>query len=327
MDIKSLIYITAIAEEKSLSGAARKLHISQPTLSVYLSGLETSLGTDLFFRVRKQLIPTPAGRLYIDAARKIISIHDQTYQSIHRISHAQRETVIVGASPFRGSVIMAQIFPQFSRRFPDVKIEIRESYMQDLWETTRNRRVNFSLVSYCSTENPAFDYITISREELVLGVPAFHRLAYLAERGASALTAMNIREFADTPFVLLARGTTVRAVSDQIFSRAGLVPTVVFETNNLLVLSHMIRQGAGAGIMPRSSMDVPSDDMVYFSLTPRSYANLGIIMPKGHRMTEAERYLAYLVIRKDLENPVYTSAMNSAARCLWDEFSEKEPFV
>lgn len=324
MDVKRLTYMIAIADEGSLSGAARKLCLSQPTLSVCLSSLEKELGVDLFLREKKRMIPTPAGRLYLDAARQILAVRDQTYQSVRRITHTLSETIVVGASPLRGSIMMAQIFPEFSRRFPDVKVEIRESYMQELWQNVRERNVSFALASYFDTENELYDYFTISREELILAVPSFHRLAPLAAESEEHLAAVDIREFSDTPFVLLAKGTTVRAVSDFIFASAGIVPTVVFETNNLLVLSNMIRQGAGAGLLPRSSKTAGSPELVYFSLSPRYYTNLGIILPKGRQLTEAERYLAYLVIRRDRNNPLYIPSLNSAARLLWKEFEETE---
>ena len=325
MDVKELTYLTAIAEEGSLSGAGKRLHVSQPTLSVFLSGLERTLGVDLFLREKKRLIPTPAGYIYLDAAKQILAVRDQTYQAIRRVTHELTETITVGASPLRGSIMVAQIFPEFSRRFPDVKVEIKESYMQDLWRNVEERRVSFSLASYYDTGASAFDCITTSKEELVLGVPAFHRLASLASGPAgSRLPAIDIREFSDTPFVLLAPGTTVRTMSDFIFSHAGITPTVVFETNNLLVLTNMIRQGAGAGLLPRSSLVEDPERIVYFSPSPRYYLSLGIVVPKGRQLSEAERYLAYLVIKKDRDNPIYTPALNARARSLWEEFHGKE---
>ena len=96
MDIRELTYITAIAEEGSLSAAGKRLKVSQPTLSVFLSKLENSLGVDLFFREKKRLVPTPAGNIYLNAARKIISVHDQTYQAIHHLTHELTESINVG---------------------------------------------------------------------------------------------------------------------------------------------------------------------------------------------------------------------------------------
>ena len=323
MDIREMTYITVIAQAGSLSAAAKQLGVSQPTLSVFLSKLEDSLETDLFYREKKQLVPTPAGRIYLSAAQKIISVRDQTYQTIHHLTHKTTEEIVIGASPLRGSIMVAQIFPVFNKRFPDVKVRIAESYMQSLWNNLRERKVNFALASYQDSGDNQFDFINISREELVLGVPSFHPLASRAGNSREPLTSADIREFADTPFVRLAPGTTVRAMMDNIFSTAAIHPPIVFETNNLLVLTNMIRQGAGAGLMPRSSMVHDTDDIVYFSLSPKYYVNLGIVVPRGRILSTAERYLISLVIRTDMVNPTYQPALNSAARDILEEFAEK----
>lgn len=324
MNVKGMLYIATIAETKSLSGAAQLLGISQPTLSVFLSNLETSLGLDLFLREKKQLVLTPAGKIYLDAAHRILNVKDQTYQSIHRLTHHLTQTIVVGVTPLRGAIMVAQIFPEFCRRFPDVKIEIRESYMNDLRKFVKSGEISFALGSGYDSENPDYDFLMISEEEILLGVPSFHRLAALVSPQAGRFPDADIRDFWDSPFVLMAPGTTVRSISDNICSKADFHPTVVFETNNNLVLSNMIRQGAGVGFLPRSSMVEGAGDIVYFSLRPKYYLGLGIITARNRPLTQPERYLAYLVIKRDKDNPLYRPALNAYAKSIFREFEHGE---
>ena len=72
MDVRHLTYIIAIAEQKNMTRAARELFVTQSSLSQHLSRLEKELGTPLFFRARNELALTPAGELYVEAARKVI---------------------------------------------------------------------------------------------------------------------------------------------------------------------------------------------------------------------------------------------------------------
>ena len=72
LDIHYLNYIIAIAEEKNMTRAAQRLYVSQSSLSHYLAKLEQELGTALFFRGKNELIPTPAGEMYLDAARRVV---------------------------------------------------------------------------------------------------------------------------------------------------------------------------------------------------------------------------------------------------------------
>ena len=324
MDVKDLIYIREIAREGSLSDAGRKLGVSQPTLSSYLSRLENMLGVDLFVREKKKMLPTAAGRIYLEAAEQMIQVKERTYQSIKSLTSQVSETIKIGATPLRGAIMVAQIFPQFARRFPNVKVEIAEGYMNGLRDMVKNGQVTFALGSCYDSEDSEFDYMIVSNEEVVLGVPSFHRLAHLASKDLEHLTVADISEFGDTPFVMMAVGSTVRTISDHILAGNGIRPTIVFESHNNLVLSNMIRSGAGVGFLPRSAMVKDAKDIVYFSMEPRYYIGLCMIMQKNAHLSEAARYLAYLVIRQDRDNPMYVSALNEASKSICREFEGDE---
>lgn len=327
MNLKTMSYLVAIAETGTLSGAGMKLGISQPTLSAFLSGLELELGIDLFVRNKKQLIPTPAGRIYLDAAKKILSVQEQTLQSIHQLNIKPTETIRIGVTPLRGSAMAAQIFSKFSQHFPTVRLEMREGYMRDLREMVRNGSVSYSLGTCFDTESTEFDYVTLFREEIVLGVPAFHPLASRAENRESGqrFAQVSIDEFSDSPFVIMSPGSSVRAVSDYIFSQAGFHPTVVFESGNNIVIRNMIGGGAGVGFLPLSFAIEHTSDIVYFSLSPRISLDLCVILQKGHVLSASERYFIYLMICHDLSNPIYTPDFNALARSIWEEFGANTP--
>ncbi len=219
--------------------------------------------------------------------------------------------------------MVAQIFTQFSKRFPNVRIEIKECYMKDLRTHVIAGDVDLVLGSCYDSEEEDVNFVMMYREEVILSAPSFHKLANLADKCDNSLTPMEISRFSDSPFVLMCQGTSIRAISDSIFLAAKMKPTVVFETNNNLVLSNMIRQGAGVGLIPRSSMADSDNKIVYFSLSPRYYLGLGAIVKKGKVLSEAERYFIYLVMRQDRNNPLYTSAYSACARAIYREFENE----
>lgn len=326
MDVRSMEYILAIAEQGSLSGAAKHLHVSQPTLSVFLSRLETELQIDLFYRDKKRLIPSPAGRIYLEAARRIVQIRDQTYQSIYQLTHEPQEVITIGATPLRGSMLMGQVFPKFHRRFPGIKVEIRECYTARMRELVSKGEINMALGSCCDNEATDVDYAIISHEEVLVATSMFHPLAAkkMAEPDSPhRIPQISISELSNTPFVLMSKGSTLREISDALFAQAGISPPVVFEANNNLTLLNMVQQGAGAGLTNRSVVDSDMKDLAFFSLSPRCVLNLGIFLPKNRHLTLPERYLIYLFICRDRSNPVYEPALNQRAQAIWDEFERQ----
>lgn len=220
--------------------------------------------------------------------------------------------------------MVAQVFPAFNRRFPDVELVIREGYTRDIKDWVQRGQVDCALSSYISSEE-GFEIIATMKEEIVAAVPGFYPMAAMAQERGDALPCVDIRCFADSPFVLMAEGNTARAVYDRIMEKEGLRPTEVFETNNLLVLCRMVGQGMGVALIPASSMQKNREDTVYFSIYPRYYMHLGMLLPPGrNELSEAERYLAYLVIRSDMENPAYRRSLNVRAQQILNEFEGED---
>lgn len=324
MNVRSMEYLLAIEKTGSLSAAGRLLKVSQPTLTVFVQGLEQQLGAALFRREGRCLVPTAQGQVLLNAAREIVAVKEQTYQTIHRLTHRQSSRIVIGATPLRGSLMVAQVFPAFNRRFPDVELVIREGYTRDIKDWVQRGQVDCALSSYISGEEE-FEIIATMKEEIVAAVPGFHPMAAMARERGDALPCVDIRCFADSPFVLMAEGNTARAVYDRIMEKEGLRPTEVFETNNLLVLCRMVGQGMGVALIPASSMQKNREDTVYFSIYPRYYMHLGMLLPPGrNELSEAERYLAYLVIRSDMENPAYRRSLNVRAQQILNEFEGED---
>lgn len=319
MNTRQLTYIITIAEKGSLSAAAVQLGVSQPALSKYLSELEKELGTELFLRHKKKLLLTSAGRIYTDAARRIVSVKEQTYQTIGSLSKEYQETITIGATPLRGSVAIARIFPLFLKRYPNINITIKENYMIGLREAVRNHMVNMALGSCIDLDEPDILHISACEEDLVLGVPIFHQLAHTASRDLDNLTPVDIKKLADTPFLLGGKGSSIRTLAESIFKQNHMNPTVVYETNNNLVLFNMLQSGVGACFLPKSGMQ-PSDRVVYFSIRPRYFLNLSIMLPKDHEMTEEERYLVGLVLASDCNFPSYRLNPTPLAQEILNEF-------
>ena len=324
MNVRSMEYLLAIEKTGSLSAAGRLLKVSQPTLTVFVQGLEQQLGAALFRREGRCLVPTAQGRVLLNAAREIVAVKEQTYQTIHRLTHRQSSRIVIGATPLRGSLMVAQVFPAFNRRFPDVELVIREGYTRDIKEWVQRGQVDCALSSYISGEE-GFEIIATMKEEIVAAVPGFHPMAAMARERGDALPCVDIRCFADSPFVVAAKGNTVRTVYDRIMEKEGLHPTEVFETNNMQVLCRMVCQGVGAALVPISAIEDNRQSAAYFSIYPRYYMHLGMLLPPDrNELSEAERYLAYLVIRNDLKSPIYQRSLNVRAQQILNEFEGGE---
>lgn len=86
MTERHIEYVLTIAREGSITAASRKLYVSQPSLSQTIKLIERNLGAEIFNRRTEPISITPAGKMYIEAARKVLAIEEALRQEIRRMN-------------------------------------------------------------------------------------------------------------------------------------------------------------------------------------------------------------------------------------------------
>ena len=126
MDIKQLTYFLAIAEEGNISAAAKKLHISQPPLSLQLKLLEEELGVVLLERGARKSTLTDAGRLLYKHARYILQLVENAEREIQDFGNGIQGTLRLGTISSSGTILLGERMRLFHRAAPNIRFEIHE---------------------------------------------------------------------------------------------------------------------------------------------------------------------------------------------------------
>lgn len=126
MDLKQLEYILAIEEYGNISKAANALFISQSALNQQLIRLERELGMKLFYRDKRCLRPTQAGRIYLDNAKEIITIKKNTYSLLHDLEDSATGELRLGLTWEHGVDMFTEILPVFLKKHPKFSIKMFE---------------------------------------------------------------------------------------------------------------------------------------------------------------------------------------------------------
>ena len=113
MNQKDLIYIKTIVDEGGITQAAKKLFVSQPSLSQSLKRIEESLGVTLFKRTPKGLVLTIEGEEFYQMAVKVMHMYDSFEEEMQNLKELKTGKVIVGTTPHRGM----GLFPEFLAEF------------------------------------------------------------------------------------------------------------------------------------------------------------------------------------------------------------------
>lgn len=134
MDLKQLGYFVAIAEEGSISAAAKKLHISQPPLSHQLKMMENELGVKLIERGARHIALTGAGVILYKRANYILDLADAAMKELDDFGEMLSGTLRLGTTSSSGPALLEKRMVEFSGAYPDVHFEIHEGNTFQLLE-------------------------------------------------------------------------------------------------------------------------------------------------------------------------------------------------
>ena len=124
--LRALQYFIAAAEERSLSGAARRLDISVPAVSKLISSLEHTLGTSLFDRTVHGLTLTSGGEIYLEACQPLLDQLATADEALRGAAANVRGTLVVGSPQMLAQHCLLPALPRFHARYPDIQIDIRD---------------------------------------------------------------------------------------------------------------------------------------------------------------------------------------------------------
>ncbi len=249
MNFRNLQYFLAAAEEKNFTHAAKRLFISQQSLSSHIAKLEEELGVPLFER-GPRLKLTYAGERLALIARRICALEREIQRETEEISDRRRGLIRLGISYTCGRAILPNILPEFCAEHPLVEISLMEGNHRQLNEWLSRGEIDV-LIGYQPIDVPGAEVLPLLQERLFLTCP-LSIAETLSDDGCTGDTgkALELGALEGCPFILLKKGNRIRAMLDEYMARAGFFPHVILETENIETAFALSQQGMGITVYP-----------------------------------------------------------------------------
>ncbi|WP_328471396.1 LysR family transcriptional regulator [Streptomyces sp. NBC_00448] len=247
MELRVLGYVMAIAEEGSISGAARRLALTQPTLSRQLRELERRLGTELFTREGRGLVPTAAGTALARRAAKVLAEAEAALEDVRLAAEGRsgRLTVTFAGSGINGP--LGGMLGRLRRELPRVVLRLEESFSDtEMSAGVLDGRFDIA-VQRLPMRDPRLVAQPWWQEPLTLFSPSGHPLAH--GRGPAPLEALG-----QIPLVLWPRETSPQSY-DEILAlchQADVTPRIGAEGHSVQTVLALVAAGFGAAVMTDS---------------------------------------------------------------------------
>lgn len=260
MELHQLRYFVAAAEAGTVSRAAERCRVAQPSLSQQIKKLEESLGVVLFDRLGRGVALTDAGRALLPRARRVLAEVRDTEANLHRESEEGAGVVAIGAIPTMAPYLLPRALKRMLAGTGAKDVMIREALTEELVEALLDNQIDVAIVS-TPVAHEHVEVRVIGSEELVVVVPAKHRLAERKNVGWS--------ELRDEPIVTL---TEMHCLGRQIqgfCSVRGVGTRVACRATQMGTIFELVGAGLGLSLAPEmAAAGVAAQRWRYLKLSP-----------------------------------------------------------
>jgi LysR family cyn operon transcriptional activator len=284
MELRQIHYFMAVAAHQNFSRAAEHVHISQPSLSVQISGLEQELGTRLFDRLGRKVILTQAGELFRTHAERALRELEQAAQVVHELQGAKRGRLIVGALSTVNSYLITPLVTKFKQRFPGIQLQVHAQPSSEVVAGLLAHRLDLG-ICLLPLAHPQITVLPLLEERLCLVAPAAMTLGKKRTR---------MQDLAPLPLVLMPVDYCLRKMVEAECAKAGVHPNVVLEMTSPDGILEAVAEGTGATILPelyvRSRLSRGTLQLIdLYDPTPRHGVGLAFLS-KRYRSLAAEEF-------------------------------------
>ncbi|MGN7469009.1 LysR family transcriptional regulator [Brevibacillus sp. SAFN-007a] len=289
MELRQIRYVLAVAEERSFSRAASRLHLAQPSLSQQIAKLEKMLGVSLFHRLPQHVELTDAGQRFVQVAQTLVDLSEGLEREMRAYAVGESGRLLVGSLPITGAYVLPRVLPTFTKQFPGVELQLMEETSSHLEQLLVRGKIDVSLLTM-PISDPSLTIIPAINEEIFLAVPPKHPLAGKKE--------IDLAQLADQPFILLKEGQGFRTISLRLCELAGFRPRIVFESTNIQTVQSLVAAGMGLSFAPEMITRAPGtlEPPVYVRLATRPYRTLVVAYRKDKPLSRpAEAFVRCLV--------------------------------
>lgn len=281
MNWNQLQYVITVAKEKSITKAAGKLFISQPSLTLSIQSLEKEIGVTLFERNRGEVTLTYAGSLFYEWALSTLRSNYQLHLKLNDISQNTRHLIRIGISPHRSGIILPDILERFYGEFPNSEIHITEQPTFILKKLLENNELDLLIdVPHPDVINYQSDLLVT--EEILLAVPD----SFVKDVRFTANTALPspdsgfhyppavLAELSCFPFIMLSKDHILGSMSQKMCEAASFHPDIRLRCSNVETALSLVNKQLGITFVPEifAMQKRFQPNVRYYSIPPFHHA-------------------------------------------------------
>jgi DNA-binding transcriptional LysR family regulator len=246
MDIHQLRVFASVFKNKSFSKASKELHLTQPTISSHIRGLEEEFNCALFDRLGRTIIPTKEAEILYGHALEIIEKADTLKETIGRVKNEITGKLVIGASTIPGVYLMPPMMTVFQKKYPSISFQILISDSVEIVNSVLKQELLLGIVG-AKLGNEQISYKPFVEDELIV----------ISSPSLTKSNRITIKELIKFPMVLREEGSGTRRETEKILEDRGITfdnikIAGIFGSTD--AIKQAVKAGLGVSIISRFSV-------------------------------------------------------------------------
>ena len=247
MDFRQLRYALSVSKERSFTGAAKRLNISQSAVSEQVKLLEEEIGFELFHRTSRGIESTDRGRTFLYESERVMGDLLSLTDTARRLRGALSDTLTIGMGSGMAQIFIPRMFADLKRDLPGVRLEIMTAPTKNIFNELHEERIDAGIAIESNPDRlPAgliFDRLVDA--EMALITHPKHALA-------RAKQPIDIGRLVAEPFIMSELTVGYGQVVFSLFTDLGIRPNILAVVDNIETMKMIVQAEGGIAIVPRA---------------------------------------------------------------------------
>ena len=283
MDIREMKYIDMIAQTRSMTKAAQKLHISQPALHKSLRKVEEEFNTTFFYRKGHESLPTDTGLIVLEYARRTLHSLNEMQEKILEVQNLKSGSVTIGFPAVVGTLYLPQALINFQKTYPNISLRTLEAGANELSTLVENGTLDMAILVRPVTHQ-SLSEIPLFQDQIVAGVTRNHPWFDRSH--------VTIEDFEAVSFNTFRPDFSVHTQLIDLFKEKNITPHIGFSGSSCGFLCQISMLSNGILVLPRPIIEsICKEQMALIPFNPAFLWELSLAFRKNSYLSTSAKAL------------------------------------
>jgi DNA-binding transcriptional LysR family regulator len=245
MNIHQIHIFNVAAKTLSITKTAKKMNLSQPSVSIQIKDLEDSLGVRLFDRINRRIMLTDAGKVFFDYSERLLKLIDEIQAAMKGFSAGDVGRIVIGASSTVGVYVLPRFLGEFKERYPKAEIALHIQNRKEAVDQCLAGELDFAFMQD-PPRHPDLEAEFFMKDELVIVCSPRHRWA------RREFLTMKVLSLEPEPIILREEGSGTRGLIEYVLRHYGIERKVTMEMSSSEGIKRAVEANLGVAVLSRN---------------------------------------------------------------------------